>query len=135
MLVRPNYVEKKHKPRKTFCTIVETVHPFSQAFSQTLQTGCPEGMFSHTIVRDQVNFPFIYAWASIGQLYTLLAKTLLSALAVSYNENFSGLTVILGLICSFSGGAEEEICTLLQSYYKLAFFMTKAKHDKMKCLF
>ena len=106
MVVRPNYVEQKHKLLKTFCTIVETMHPFSQDFSQTLKTGRPEGMY------------FFQKWASIGQLYTLLAKTSLSALAVSYDENFSGQTVTLGLI--FTGGAEEEICTLLQSHYKLA---------------
>jgi len=58
--------------------MVETKHPFSQAFSQTLKTGRPESMY------------FFHKWASIGQLYTLLAKTLLSALAVSYNENLSG---------------------------------------------
>ena len=106
MLVRPNYVEQKHKLLKTFCTIVETMHPFSQDFSQTLKTGRPEGMY------------FFQKWASIGQLYTLLAKTSLSALAVYYDENFSGQTVTLGLI--FTGGAEEEICALLQSHYKLA---------------
>ena len=59
MHVRPKHVEQKHKLHKTFCTIVETMHPFSQAFSQTLKTGRPEDMFSHKIIRDQVNFPCI----------------------------------------------------------------------------
>ena len=27
-----------------------------QAFSQTLKTGCPKGMFSHRIIRDYLNF-------------------------------------------------------------------------------
>ena len=30
-----------------------------QAFSQTLKTGLPEGLFSHKIIRDKVNFPCI----------------------------------------------------------------------------
>ena len=30
-----------------------------QAFSQTLKTGHPEGMFFHKIIRDSVNFPCI----------------------------------------------------------------------------
>ena len=31
----------------------------NHAFSQTLKTGHPGGMFSHKIIRDEVNFPGI----------------------------------------------------------------------------
>ena len=52
----------------------------NHAFRQTLKTGHPEGMFSHKIIRDEVNIIFLAFFpklASIGQLDTLLAKTYL----------------------------------------------------------
>ena len=51
-----------------------------QAFSQTLKTGCPGGMFSHKIIRDLISefsLNFFKKWASTGCLDTPLAKALL----------------------------------------------------------
>ena len=48
-----------------------------QAFSQTLKTGCPEGMFSHNIIiYKRLSEFFLKKLAFIGWLDTLLAKTL-----------------------------------------------------------
>ena len=49
-----------------------------QAFSQTLKTDRPEGMFSHKIIRDLVNFPCIFPKMSIQRKagHPNLAKTL-----------------------------------------------------------
>ena len=58
--------------------MIQLTLTLKQAFSQTLKTGCPEGMFSHKIIRDKGMFLiFLPKWASIGQLDTILAKTLL----------------------------------------------------------
>ena len=54
------------------------ITPCRQALSQTLKTSHPEDMFSHKIKKRLGEFSlyFFQKWVSIGQLDTLLAKTL-----------------------------------------------------------
>ena len=50
-------VKSGQSPGIEICYLREYCH---QVFSQTLKTGRPEGMLSHNIIREQVNFPCIY---------------------------------------------------------------------------
>ena len=42
-----------------FCEFKTVIDPANHAFSRTLKTGHPEGMFSYKIIRDEVSFPCI----------------------------------------------------------------------------
>ena len=100
-------------PAWRFCTTWMTsckgpIKPCTQALSQTLKTSHPEGMFSHKIKKRLGEFSlyFFRKWVSIGQLDTLLAKTLpegqvfrsLPAGTVSVLRSHSSIIIIIIII-------------------------------------